>query len=258
MMGVEGGHMIDLSLAVLRAYFHLGVRYMTLTHGCNVKWADSATDVVVNDGLSQFGVAVVAEMNRLGMLVDLAHVSANVMKDAIDNSVAPVIFSHSSAFAICNHPRNVPDDVLRMLSKKGGVVMVNFYSGYVKCGGDDSLGNAKLSDVADHIEHIAKVAGWEHVGIGGDYDGVDRLPDGLEDVSKYPDLVAELARRGATEDQLAGLVGMNLIRVWQQAEKVAEELKSERPHEDLYEINKVCPVQSSLKFLNQDQHLKQN
>lgn len=215
LIGVEGGHSIDNSLPVLRMFYDLGVRYMTLTHSCDLPWADMWNETGSIGGLSPFGKQVVREMNRLGMLVDLSHVSQDVMRDAIHTSSAPVIFSHSSAFAICSHLRNVPDDVLLMTKKNGGVVMVNFYNVYISC---DKKAN--LTQVADHIDYIRKVAGVETVGIGGDYDGVDLVPEGLEDVSKYPDLFAELMNRGWSEEDLGKLAGNNLLRAFRGAEKV--------------------------------------
>ena len=182
MIGVEGGHSIENSLQVLRMLYEKGARYMTLTHSQTLAWADSATDDPKNNGLSPFGKEVVREMNRIGMLVDLSHVSVKCMHDALDTTLAPVIFSHSSALAINDHPRNVPDEILKRTAENGGVVMVNFYSGYV-VPTDELAENAKargtLQTVCDHIEHIAKVAGIDHVGIGSDYDGVGRLPKGI-------------------------------------------------------------------------------
>eukprot|EP00039_Didymoeca_costata_P001516 m.53053 g.53053 ORF g.53053 m.53053 type:complete len:385 (+) comp10838_c0_seq3:296-1450(+) len=181
LIGVEGGHSIDNSLATLRLYYELGVRYLTLTHTCHTPWADSCTPAPEHNGLTAFGREVVLEMNRMGMLVDLSHVSAKTMQDALDVSKAPVIFSHSSAFEICNNTRNVPNDVLDRIPENGGLVMVNFYSDFVCCGRPD----CQLSDVANHITYIKERIGSEYIGIGGDYDGVDSLPKGLEDVSEY-------------------------------------------------------------------------
>lgn len=236
LIAVEGGHSLDNRLAVLRLMYELGARYVTLTHMCNTPWGDSSPVddidsgiVAEHNGLTEYGKLVVKEMNRLGMMVDLSHVSHNVMTDAINVSVAPVIFSHSSAYAVCNHHRNVRDDVLQLMPQNGGIVMVNFYSGYVNC---TNLDDASLEDVVAHINYIRTVAGVDHVGIGGDYDGVDKMPAGLEDVSKYPDLFDRLAesRPGEptwTDEDLQKLAGLNLIRVLQEVEKVRDRLAAE-------------------------------
>ena len=246
LLGAEGGHSIAGSLGVLRMLFSLGVRYMTLTHNSNVGWADSATDVADTGGLSDFGRSVVAEMNRLGMLVDLSHVSTATMHAALDVSAAPVIFSHSSARAVCDNPRNVPDDVLGRLAVNGGVCMVTFVPFFVSqectdwfgalraeaaARGDDPanlsavfgllpswekdypMPPATIAQVADHIDHIREVAGVDHVGIGGDFDGTPVTPVGLHDVSRYPALFAELQRRRWSESDLAALAGANTLRV---------------------------------------------
>jgi membrane dipeptidase len=245
LMGAEGGHQIDESLAVLRMLHALGVRYLTLTHNQNVPWADSATDEPVHGGLNDFGREVVAEMNRLGVLVDLSHVSADTMRDALAVTSVPVVFSHSSARALCDHRRNVPDDVLTSLSGNGGVCMVTFVPSFVSQahkeweaeasaamdadGIEDDTPEQRdfvarweqdrprpvvtVEDVADHVDHVRAVAGVEHVGLGGDYDGVDRLPEGLEDVSGYPRLLAVLADRGWSDEDLARLTGGNVLRV---------------------------------------------
>jgi membrane dipeptidase len=245
LLGAEGGHSIAGSLGVLRMLYALGVRYMTLTHNSNVGWADSATDVADTGGLSDFGRSVVAEMNRLGMLVDLSHVSAATMHAALDVSAAPVIFSHSSARAVCDNPRNVPDDVLGRLAVNGGVCMVTFVPFFVSqectdwftalraeaaARGDDPadlsavfrllpswekghpMPPATIAQVADHIDHIREVAGVAHVGIGGDFDGTPVTPVGLHDVSRYPALFAELQRRRWSESDLAALAGANTLR----------------------------------------------
>jgi membrane dipeptidase len=257
LMGAEGGHSIDSSLGTLRMLHALGVRYMTLTHNDNVPWADSATDEAVLGGLSPFGREVVREMNRLGMLVDLSHVSADTMRDALDVAQAPVVFSHSSARAVCDHPRNVPDDVLARLADNGGVCMVTFVPKFVSprvrewdleareaaqaagvdVGGDPAYDafiaerrltrpapRAVLDDVVAHCEHVREVAGARHIGLGGDYDGVDALPDGLEDVSAYPRLLAALADRGWSDTDLAGLTSGNVLRVLGEAEERAREI----------------------------------
>ncbi len=254
LLGAEGGHSIASSLGVLRALYALGVRYMTLTHNSNVGWADSATDTPEAGGLTDFGRAVVREMQRIGMLVDLSHVAPSTMRDALDIAGAPVIFSHSSARALCDHPRNVPDDVLARLAVNGGVCMVTFVPAFVapECaawqagllaeldrrGLDrrdmsawDAVGpeweaahpvpEATLAQVADHIDHVRAVAGIDHIGIGGDYDGSAAMPTGLSDVAGYPALFAELLTRGWTERDCAALAGGNLLRVLRDAENAA-------------------------------------
>ncbi|MFH8464238.1 dipeptidase [Streptomyces sp. NPDC017991] len=262
LMGAEGGHSIDNSLATLRGLFELGVRYMTLTHNDNIAWADSATDEPVVDGLSPFGHEVVREMNRLGMLVDLSHVAATTMRDALDTSTAPVIFSHSSSRAICDHPRNIPDDVLERLPANGGVAMVTFVPKFVlqaavdwTVAADENMREhgfhhldttadgmkvhhafeesrprpvATVSTVADHLDHMREVAGVDHLGIGGDYDGTPFTPEGLGDVSGYPNLIAELLDRGWSKTDLAKLTWQNSVRVLAAAEDVARDEQSRR------------------------------
>jgi membrane dipeptidase len=267
MIGIEGGHQINNSLAVLRQLYDAGARYMTLTHTLNTGWADSATDAPVHHGLTPFGVEVVREMNRLGMLVDLSHVSAETMRSALSASEAPVIFSHSSARALVDHPRNVPDDILRSVAANGGVVMVNFAPGYVSesrnhWDADQAAERARfnsppyvglyigqperakaavaaweenhprpevtLAQVADHIDHIRQVAGVEHVGLGSDFDGIEDAPVGLEGVDRYPMLLQELMRRGWTDADIAKLAGENVLRVMAAAEKVAARLRAVR------------------------------
>ncbi|RMH26237.1 MAG: membrane dipeptidase [Planctomycetota bacterium] len=270
LIGMEGGHSIENSLAVLRATYDLGARYMTLTHSRNLAWADSATDDRALGGLSPFGEEVVREMNRLGMLVDLSHVSPDVMRHALRITEAPVIFSHSSARALCDHPRNVPDDVLAMLPDNGGVVMVTFVPPFVSeelrvwlndqqaererleaQHPDDAEAVdaglaawaearprpvARLDQVADHIDHIRRVAGIEHIGIGSDFDGIGAGPLGLEDVSTFPALFAELARRGYSDADLRAIAGENVLRVMAQVERVAARLQRQRgPSEALIE-----------------------
>ena len=225
MLGIEGGHAIENSLGVLRTYYDLGARYMTLTHGGTLDWADSATDEERHGGLTRFGEEVVREMNRMGMLVDLSHVSPGSMSDALNVAEAPVIFSHSSARALVDHPRNVPDSILRRLPDNGGVVMVTFVRSFVS----NDEATASLSDVADHIEHVRRVAGADHVGIGGDFDGIEAGPHGLEDVSTYPVLFAELSRRGWSDEDLMKLAGENLLRAMREAERTARRLQRERP-----------------------------
>jgi membrane dipeptidase len=259
LIGMEGGHSINNSLATLRMTYKLGARYMTLTHTKNTDWADAAGDKPKCHGLTSFGVEIVHEMNRLGMLVDLSHVTDETMRAAIVASKAPVIFSHSSAAALCNHPRNVPDDVLHMVKTNGGVVMVCFLPGYlteadrvdfVAAEGEKERlqklypdasekvdaamtewrrshprSRATLSDVADHVDHIRKVAGIDHAGLGSDFDGFNGPPAGLEDVSKYPALLAELLQRGYTKEEVGKVAGLNVLRVMRSAERVAAGLQ---------------------------------
>jgi len=221
-IGVEGGHMIGSSLAVLRVLHELGARYMTLTHSCDIPWATAFNSPMTNKGLSSFGKLVVKEMNRLGMLVDLAHVNDKTMNDAFDVTRSPVIMSHSSARSLCDISRNVPDEALLRLKENNGVIMVNFYNNYVTCNN-----NATTSDVADHYDHIKSVIGTDHIGVGGDYDGVPRTPEGLEDVSKYPNLVEELLNRGWTEEEIKKISGGNIKRVFKEAEEIATKLQNE-------------------------------
>ena len=234
-LGMEGGHVIENSLGALRAYFDLGARYMTLTHSGNADWADSATDDPEHGGLTEFGREVVREMNRLGMLVDLSHTSTETMNDALDVTEAPVIFSHSGAQGVTGHRRNVPDQILQRLPENGGVVMVVFYPWHVSEAlrtyeGPGDPPWATLLDVADHIEYVRDVAGLEHVGLGSDFDGMepDPPPEGLEDVSKFPALLAELSRRGWSEADLAKLAGGNVLRAWAAAESVAVRIQAQR------------------------------
>jgi membrane dipeptidase len=225
LLGAEGGHSICDSLAVLRMLSELGVRYLTLTHNRNVAWADSATDAPRLGGLNDFGREVVAEMNRIGMLVDLSHVADTTMRDALSVTTAPVIFSHSSARALCSHPRNVPDDVLAALPGNGGVCMVTFVPAFLS---DERWAWTRnpegppppvtVEQVADHIEHVREVAGVDHVGLGGDFDGCDDTPAGLDDVSGYPRLFGELAARRWSDMELAALAGGNVLRVMRSAE----------------------------------------
>lgn len=248
MIAVEGGHSVDSSLAVLRIYYELGVRYLTLTHVCNTPWADAST---VNNGsvhnLTEFGKIFVHEMNRLGMLVDLSHVSHNIMREVLAIVKAPVIFSHSSAFSICNNYRNVPDDVLRMVKENDGIVMVNFYSGFVNC---NSSRNATMQDVVDHINHIRNLIGVDHVGIGADYDGVNSVPEGLEDVSKYPALFERLYENHEGEpewsrEDLEKLAGRNFIRVMTKTEAVRNSLSSLPPYENIISKDDLINAQIS-------------
>jgi membrane dipeptidase len=262
LLGAEGGHSIDNSLAVLRVLHSLGVRYLTLTHNSNLPWADSATDVPAAGGLTDFGRDVVREMNELGMLVDLSHVAATTMRDALAVTSAPVIFSHSSARALVDHPRNVPDDVLATLAANGGVCMVTFVPDFVSAAcnewsieamselraGDDPRDwelrqtaearyatrvpapLATAAQVADHVEHIREVAGVAHVGLGGDFDGCDPMPAGLEDVSGYPRIIEELLGRGWSEDELAALTRGNILRVLADAEAAAHQHQHQHQH----------------------------
>ncbi|KYQ52199.1 Dipeptidase 1 [Trachymyrmex zeteki] len=216
LIGVEGGHSLGSSLAVLRTLYQLGVRYLTLTHTCNTPWAKSSSvedDDEDGGGLTAFGETVVKEMNRLGMLIDLSHTARATMRDALRVSKAPLIFSHSSAFAICNSSRNVPDDILKQLADNGGLVMVTFYNYFVKCGPQ-----ASVSDVAEHIYYIRNLIGVDYIGVGGDFDGINKTPRGLEDVSKYPELFAELLRSGKWDVlELKKVAGLNLLRVLTQS-----------------------------------------
>ncbi|KAL1517310.1 dipeptidase 1-like [Prorops nasuta] len=230
LIGVEGGHALGNSLAVLRTFYNLGARYLTITHSCDTAWA-TGQDTITRDGLSDFGKIVVKEMNRLGMIVDLSHSSVYTAKSAINVSSAPVIFSHSAAYSLCNSSRNVPDDILKMVARNGGVVMVNFYSYHVACNV-----NASMSDVIKHINHIRKVAGIEHVGIGAGYDGINVTPSRLNDVSRYPYLFAELlADPGWSQQDILALAGLNFLRVFHRVEEIRDEWKKMDlpPFEDL-------------------------
>jgi membrane dipeptidase len=259
---MEGGHAIENSLSLLRQYYDLGARYMTLTHNVTLDWADAALDTATHGGLTPFGREVVREMNRLGMLVDLSHTAPDTMDDALRVSEAPVIFSHSSARALCDVPRNVPDAVLKQLPKNGGVVMITFVAGFISqeyakasaplraeitrksAGIKDpaqldriekevtagvTLPKVTIAQVADHVEHVKKLAGVDAVGLGGDYDGNTNWPEGLEDVSKYPNLFAELIRRGWSDVDLKKLAGQNVLRVMRGAEATAKRLQATRP-----------------------------
>lgn len=224
MMGIEGGYSIESSLANVKRLFDMGCRYMTLTHSKSLDWADSATDDPKCGGLSEFGEAVVLEMNKVGMLVDLSHVSPECMRKTLKIAKAPVIFSHSSALAINKHPRNVPDDVLQLLPENGGVVMVNFYSKYVIPSAEldkDDTQRGSIHDVVDHIEHIINVAGVDHVGLGSDFDGVPTLPTQLDDVSMYPLITQEMMNRGHSAADIHKLLGGNALRALRKAEEVA-------------------------------------
>ena len=263
MIGVEGGHSIACSLGALRTLTRLGAGYMTLTHFDNTPWADSATDKPVHGGLSRFGEEVVREMNRLGVLVDLSHVSADTMRHAIRVSDAPPVFSHSSARALCDVTRNVPDDVLEAVGRAGGVVMVTFVPAFVAPEGRESMAayleelarlrtehrgdpdaitagmhafedthpepKATVAQVADHIDHVRDVAGIDCIGVGGDFDGASTMPEGLDDVSGYPNLFAELLDRGYSDEDCAKIAGRNVLRLMRRAEGVAARLQADRP-----------------------------
>jgi membrane dipeptidase len=259
LIGMEGGHSIDSSLGTLRMMHRLGARYMTLTHSLNTPWADSATDAPANDGLSAFGEQIIREMNRLGMLADLSHVSPATMADVLRVTTAPVMFSHSSARAVCNVPRNVPDEILSQIPANGGIVMVTFVPGFIsqevadynareaaqrtklgaELGGDaakvtaaldqwritNPVPRATLTQVADHIDHIRKVAGIDSLGLGGDFDGITQVVKGLEDVATYPDLIAELLRRGYSDADIRKITGGNMLRVLRAAEASAARMR---------------------------------
>jgi len=263
LIAIEGGHTIENSLAVLRMFYELGVRYMTLTHGSNTDWADAATDQPMHGGLSEFGEDVVREMNRLGMLVDISHISAEAMDDVLRVSEAPVIASHSGALAINDHPRNVPDTILRQVAENGGVVMVNFFSGFVvpeaadlvrglfdvmrdmmakykddeaaleaarhAWSAENPIPRGTVSELVDHIDHIVQVAGIDHVGLGSDFDGITVSPEGLEDVSKFPAITDELIRRGYSEGEITKILGANVLRAMAEAESVAQRLQAATP-----------------------------
>ena len=262
LIGMEGGHSIDNSLGALRMFYRAGARYMTLTHSRNTAWADASTDTPAAGGLTPFGEEVVREMNWLGMLVDLSHVSPDTMEDALRVTAAPVVFSHSSARAVTDVPRNVPDRVLQMLPKNGGVVMVTFVPGFLSTkvaewtklqtaeqdrlklqfpqdenavkAGVASWASARpapratLADAADHIDHIRKIAGIDHIGLGGDFDGISSVARGLEDVSTYPALLAELLRRGYTDEDIRKIAGLNVLRVMRNVERVSRTQQAER------------------------------
>ncbi len=271
LIGLEGGHSIGNSLATLRMMYRLGARYMTVTHWQPTEWADSATGPPKSNGLSAFGKDVIREMNRLGMLVDLSHVSAKTMHDALDITKAPVIFSHSNAFALCAHPRNVPDDVLKRVKANGGVVMVTFVDGFINCEirkfwadargarerakslhpGDPDAATADyeawkaktkrpkatLKQLVDHIDYLKKTIGVDHIGIGSDYDGIRSVPTGLEDVSTFPELLAELFARGYTRTEVEKIAGRNILRVMRATEKTAKTLRATAPLETWFEAS---------------------
>lgn len=256
-IGIEGLHQIGNSFSNLRLYHSLGVRYATLTHNCHNRYADAALTELPNghggvqvakpfwNGLSPDGYTLVHEMNRLGMIVDLAHVSQDTMRDVLstNGSIAPVIYSHSSAYALCPHPRNVPDDILQLVKQKNSVVMVNFAPDFISCTKNltNPAGlpvfypqNSTLEHVASHVIHIGELIGYDHVGFGSDFDGIGSVPKGLEDVSKFPALVAELLRRGVTDKDAKKIVGGNVLRVWRDVEAIAKKLQKggQKPVED--------------------------
>ncbi|KAF3490829.1 dipeptidase 1 [Arthroderma uncinatum] len=236
-IGIEGGHQVGNSIAALRQAFYAGARYMTITHNCDNAWATAASTVRAGKpdlGMTEFGSQLVKEMNRLGMLVDLSHVSHQTMRDVLKIAQAPVIFSHSSSYEVSKHLRNVPDDVLKTVAKNNGVVMVTFVRTFVNVTDPDSV---NIDTIVKHIFHIAEVAGWDHVGLGGDYDGTSELPKGLEDVSKYPDLIAKVLENGATDAQVRKLVGENVLRVWTEVEQISKKIQRSGalPVEEIWE-----------------------
>ncbi|ORY50916.1 dipeptidase 1 precursor [Rhizoclosmatium globosum] len=231
LIGIEGGHQIDGSMGVLRQYFELGVRYMTLTHSCHTAWADSCSLPPIHNGISSEGHRFIREMNRLGMMIDISHVSADAMRQSIEASKAPVIFSHSSAYSVTPVPRNVPDDVLRMLKDKDGVVMINFMKAYTYTNETTKM---RCLGTWEHMSHIKKVVGAQYIGIGADFDGSGIDDFALKDVSKYPELVVELLRRKFTEQEIIGITGSNLLRVMEKVEKVAA--KMQKDDEKLEEV----------------------
>ncbi|XP_063294317.1 dipeptidase 2-like [Pelobates fuscus] len=233
LIGLEGGHVIDNSLGTLRMFYDLGVRYMTLTHTCNTPWAETSSKGIHplyenrEKSLTDFGKEVVKEMNRIGMIIDLSHTSFNTSQAVLEITKAPIIFSHSAAFALCKIHRNVPDDILISLKKNQGLIMINFHTAFVAC--DKS---ANISNLADHFDYIKGIAGPESIGIGGDYDGVNGFPVGLEDVSKYPSLIKELKSRGWTEEELGGILRENFLRVFSAVERIRDEQTSQKPSEN--------------------------
>lgn len=243
LISIEGGHSIDSSLPALRMFYQLGVRSMSLTHTCNTPWAESSSKLYnvyqrENNSLTVFGRAVVEEMNRLGMIVDLSHTSWDTAWAVLNHSKAPVIFSHSSSYSICNHERNVPDWLLRELKKRRGLIMVNLHSKFISCRDE-----ANISRVADHFDHIRKLIGAESIGIGGDFEGAVRFPKGLEDVSKYPALIEELLKRNWTENELADVLRNNFLQVFEEVERVRDQLSWQTPSEveiPLGEVQNPC------------------
>ncbi|KAJ9219520.1 hypothetical protein DTO271D3_748 [Paecilomyces variotii] len=236
MIGIEGGHQTGNSLGAIRIMFDMGARYITLTHDCDNAFGTAWTTVdsgKEDKGLASFGREFVRELNRLGMMIDLAHVSHNTMRDVIAITRAPVIFSHSGAYSVEPHLRHAPDDVLRSMKENGGVIMVPFVTQFLNI---EHPENATVEDVVDHIMRIAELAGWVHVGIGSDFDGTPNVPKGLEDASQYPNLIAALLARGATDAQARGVAGENILRAWRKIEDVAQGIqKEERPNEEVWE-----------------------
>ncbi|KAG9260909.1 dipeptidase 2-like isoform X2 [Astyanax mexicanus] len=257
LISIEGGHSIDSSLPALRMFYQLGVRSMTLTHNCNTPWAKTSSayySYYKNEkrNLTEFGKAVVDEMNRLGMLIDLSHTSLGTASEVLKHSKAPVIFSHSSAYSICNHSRNVPDHLLHDLKKNGGLIMVNFHNSFIAC-----QGKANISIVADHFDHLKRVVGAEHIGIGGDYDGAIGFPQGLEDVSKYPALIGELLERGWSKEKLADVLRLNFLRVFEKVEKIRDDLSNTHPSEvqiAFAEANNSCRLELKAPVIPGEMH----
>lgn len=256
LMSIEGGHSIDSSLPALRMFYQLGVRSMSLTHSCNTPWAQSSSKhhpfYKEQNSLSSFGKAVVEEMNRLGMIIDLSHTSWGTAQAVLNHSKAPVIFSHSSSYAICNNDRNVPDWLLKELNNNQGLIMINLYTHFISCQKE-----ANISLVADHFDHIKKVIGAKSIGIGGDFEGASSFPEGLEDVSKYPALIKELLQRNWTEEELADILRRNFLRIFDEVEKVRDQLVFQRPSEmeiSVDEVQNPCRLRLRPSTASSDQH----
>lgn len=256
LMSIEGGHSIDSSLPALRMFYQLGVRSMSLTHSCNTPWAQSSSKhhkfYEKQSSLSSFGKAVVEEMNRLGMIIDLSHTSWDTAQAVLNHSKAPVIFSHSSSYAICNNERNVPDWLLKELNDNQGLIMINLYTHFISCKKE-----ANISLVADHFDHIKKVIGAKSIGIGGDFEGASSFPEGLEDVSKYPALIRELLRRNWTEEELADILRRNFLRIFDEVEKVRDQLVFQRPSEmqiSTDEVQNPCRLRLRSSNASSDRH----